>query len=134
IIAEVVDLVLLPEEIAKELANISRHPYVRSGRGGTAAEILQAGRDDFDKIFALLRAQTGSDFSFYKRGTIERRVRRRMVLHKLDRLQDYVKLLQINTSEVKALYDDLLINVTEFFRDPKSFETLKSDIFPRLLE
>src|SRR6266478_863976 len=109
IIAEVVDFVLPPEEIAKELAHISRHPYVNSGHGGSAAEILHAGRDEFDKIFGLLRAQTGSDFSFYKKGTIERRVRRRMVLHKLEKVHDYVKLLQINTSEVKALYEDLLI-------------------------
>src|SRR6266566_1698517 len=128
IAAGMVDYVLPPEEIARDLANISRHPYVTSDGGGSVAE------DEFNKIFSLLRAQTGSDFSSYKRGTIGRRVRRRMVLQQMDKLPDYIRLLQTNPVEVKALYEDLLINVTEFFRYPKSFETLKKDVFPKLLQ
>jgi two-component system CheB/CheR fusion protein len=132
ILAGVVDFVLPPEEIARELAHISRHPYVASQASGRAAELLQAGQDDFHKIFSLLRIQTGSDFSSYKRGTIERRVRRRMVLRKFDKITEYVRLLQQDPDEVKALYEDLLISVTEFFRDPKVFEALKHQIFPKL--
>jgi two-component system CheB/CheR fusion protein len=126
--AGMADYVLPPEEIARELAHISLHPFVTSDGAERTAE------DEFNKIFSLLRAQTGSDFSSYKRGTIGRRVRRRMVLQKMETLPDYVKLLQTNPVEVKALYEDLLINVTEFFRDPKSFETLKTDVFPKLLQ
>src|SRR5258708_7837727 len=78
--AHVVDFILTPEDIAKELVNISRHPYVISKAAERAAELLVSGKSEFGKIFGLLRARTGSDFSAYKRGTIERRVRRRMVL------------------------------------------------------
>jgi two-component system CheB/CheR fusion protein len=131
--AHVVDFILKPEDIAKELVNISHHPYVRRSTE-KAPEFLLEGKSDFDKIFALLRAKTGSDFSAYKRGTIERRVRRRMVLRKISKLADYIKLLQATPAEVTALYEDLLINVTEFFRDPKTFEVLKTDIFPKLLQ
>src|ERR1700676_549529 len=131
--AHVVDFVLKPEDIAKELVNISRHPYVRRA-AEKQPDLLLEGKGDFDKIFALLRAKTGSDFSSYKRGTIERRVRRRMVLRKISKLPDYIKLLQANPAEITALYEDLLINVTEFFRDPKTFEILKTDIFPKLLQ
>jgi two-component system, chemotaxis family, CheB/CheR fusion protein len=134
IAANVVDFILTPEEIAKELVNISQHPYVNARSVERAAEVLLTGKNDFGKIFGLLRARTGSDFSAYKRGTIERRVRRRMVLRKIEKLADYVKFLQTNRSEVTALYEDLLINVTEFFRDPQTFEVLKKDIFPKLIK
>jgi two-component system CheB/CheR fusion protein len=132
--AHVVDFILTPEEIAKELVNISHHPYVVSQAAERGAEALLEGKSEFGKIFSLLRARTGSDFSAYKRGTIERRVRRRMVLRKVSKLADYIKLLQANPDEVTALYEDLLINVTEFFRDPKTFEILKTDVFPKLLQ
>jgi two-component system, chemotaxis family, CheB/CheR fusion protein len=132
--ANVVDFVLTPEGIARELANISRHPYVASGLAVEAHEIGQPDQSEFTEVFALLRAQTGTDFSSYKRGTIGRRLRRRMVMHKIEALEEYVDFLQGNRDEVMALYEDLLINVTEFFRDPKTFEFLRSDIFPELLK
>ena len=134
IAANVVDFSLRPEEIARELAKIARHPWVSSGLAGSAMQVLNEGANEFDKIFGLLRAQTGPDFSCYKRGTIERRVRQRIVLHKLDNLSEYVKFLQKNPVEVKALYEDLLINVTELFRDQKSYDALKAEVFPKLLE
>src|SRR5439155_20715080 len=64
----------------------------------------------------------------------ERRVRHRMVLEKISSLSDYIRFLRDNPARVKALYEDLLINVTEFFRDAKVFDALKNDIFPRLLQ
>src|SRR5260370_25628586 len=134
IAANVVDFILTPENLAKELLNISRHPYVNARPIERAADVLLTGRNDFGKIFGLLRARTGSDFSAYKRGTIERRVRRRMVLKKIDKLSEYVKFLQTNRAEVTALYEDLLINFTEFFRDPQTFKVLKKDIFPKVLQ
>ncbi len=121
--AGVVDFVLPPEEIARELARLSRHQL----------RIAPADEDEFSRIFATLRLRTGADFSSYKRGTIERRTRRRMMMRKIDKLRDYAQLLQSDQSELAALYEDLLISVTEFFRDAKTFEILKTELFPQLL-
>jgi two-component system, chemotaxis family, CheB/CheR fusion protein len=74
------------------------------------------------------------DFTHYKRTTIERRLTRRMAVHQIERLANYANLLQENPSEVQALFQDLLIRVTNFFRDPEMFQALAEDIVPRLLE
>jgi two-component system CheB/CheR fusion protein len=74
------------------------------------------------------------DFRQYKRPTIERRVSRRMVLHRLTRLEQYVRFLEKNPAEVQALFQDVLILVTRFFRDPEAFEVLRSTAFPRILD
>ena len=126
-----VDLVLPPEEIGKELERISRHPYVR----GVPTEFEQVGETveaQMVQIFALLRRATRVDFSEYKPPTIGRRVARRMALHKIEKLRDYVALLQRNRNEVMALYQDLLINVTSFFRDAEAFDSLKAVVYPEL--
>ena len=81
--------------------------------------------DAFQKIFILLRTQTGHDFSFYKQNTIYRRVERRMNISQLDSLPNYIRLLQENPVEIENLFKELLIGVTNFFRDPESFEKLK---------
>src|SRR5207247_7362970 len=124
---------LTPEEIARELVQISCHPYVASDAASRTTELSDE-KDDFGKILSIVRVQTGADFFGYKRPTIERRVRRRMVLERISKLSDYLKFLQDNPTRVKTLYEDLLINVTEFFRDPKMFEVLKSEIFPEMLK
>src|SRR5215469_5104656 len=130
--ANVVDFILPPETIASELANVSRHPYVKSQSIERAADLLLEGKSDIGKIFSLLRTRTGADFSAYKKGTIARRVRRRMVLRKTEKLSDYVKLLKGNPEEVMGLYEDLLIHVTDFFRDPKTFDRLKRTALAKL--
>src|SRR5262249_27294724 len=130
----VVDFVMAPEDIAKELIRISRHPYVSYDPDTAEAESSSGDRNGLDKIFSLLKTQTGADFSAYKRPTIERRVRRRMVLERIATLSDYIQFLRESPDRVKVLYEDLLINVTEFFRDPKIFEVLKSEVFPELLK
>lgn len=79
----------------------------------------------FQKIFILLRTRTGHDFSLYKQNTIYRRVERRMVISQLDNLANYIRLLQENPEEIENLFKELLIGVTNFFRDPESFEKLK---------
>src|SRR5260370_4358910 len=89
IAANVVDFILTPENIAKELVNISRHPYVNARPIERAADVLLTGRDDFGRIFGLLRARTGSDFSAFKRGTIERRGVRPVDLHGRDNHSEY---------------------------------------------
>jgi len=79
----------------------------------------------FQKIFILLRTHTGHDFSLYKQSTIYRRIERRMVISQLDNLSNYIRLLQENPEEIESLFKELLIGVTNFFRDPESFDKLK---------
>jgi two-component system CheB/CheR fusion protein len=86
------------------------------------------------KIFVLLRAQTGQDFSFYKSNTIYRRVERRMHIHQIADISQYVRYLQHNPHEIELLFKELIIGVTNFFRDPEAFEVLKQKIIPQLLK
>ena len=88
--------------------------------------------DTLKKIFLLLRAQTGHDFSQYKQSTIIRRVERRLAVHQIERLDEYVRYLQQTPADVEALFRDLLIGVTSFFRDPLAFEALQEQAIPRL--
>ncbi|HJS90767.1 MAG TPA: chemotaxis protein CheB [Steroidobacteraceae bacterium] len=127
-----VDFVLPPAGIARELARIARHPYViEAAEEGTrrAADL-----DQIDQILTVLRQGTGVDFSQYKSNTLHRRIRRRMALLKMAGAAEYARFLKSNPSEVEALYQDILISVTTFFRNPEAFETLKSKVFPRLLK
>jgi two-component system CheB/CheR fusion protein len=132
IAAGCVDFILTPEGIARELARIARHPYV-----GPAVEagILKP-RDEtvFGQVLNLLKRATGVDFTFYKHSTIKRRTFRRMALQKVDSLKDYLAYLKKHPDEVSALYADILINVTSFFRDPDVFDELKHSVFPALVQ
>ncbi len=82
----------------------------------------------------ILRKVKGVDFSLYKANTLYRRITRRMVLHKMQGLQDYARFLRENPGEVEALYRDILINVTSFFRNPETFEALKARVLPKLFK
>ncbi len=124
-----VDFVLPPAGIAQELAKISRHPYVNRLTSVPAVELTES-EDSLLKIFALLLSATGVDFTYYKHGTLRRRIKRRMVIHNRANLSDYVTYLQENQEEIEFLYQDILINVTSFFRDPGTFEALKTQVFP----
>jgi two-component system, chemotaxis family, CheB/CheR fusion protein len=133
-----VDLVLPPEKIAHELVRIAQHPYVLPviAQASTVAQDDQAinPENSLSHIFLLLRKQCHVDFSFYKSNTIKRRVERRMVLKKSSDLNAYATLLSESPHEVKALFADILIHVTDFFRDPEAFEALKTEVFPKLME
>jgi chemotaxis methyl-accepting protein methylase len=87
-----------------------------------------------DKVFVLLRAHTGNDFSCYKKSTISRRIERRMSVHQFNSLPRYIRFLQENPQEVELLYKELLIGVTNFFRDPGLFAFLKEKAIPQLLQ
>jgi two-component system CheB/CheR fusion protein len=123
------DFVLPPAEIARELVRIARHAYMAEDDDAT-----QFTDRDLQKIFALVDRAHDLDFSHYKATTVERRIRRRMALHRIDALPAYISLLQTNAKEVEQLYSDILIRVTSFFRDPEVFETLKHDLLPALLK
>jgi len=94
-------------------------------------------RDDaqtLHKIFILLRDRTGNDFAHYKENTMQRRLERRMHMHQIENLKQYLRFLLANPTELDALFQDLLIGVTSFFRDPQAFETLQRKILPTLVE
>jgi two-component system CheB/CheR fusion protein len=86
------------------------------------------------RVFTLLRAHTGHDFSFYKRNTIFRRIERRMNIHQISHIGRYVRFLQENPNELDLLFKELLIGVTNFFRDPEAFRSLKEEALPRVLK
>jgi two-component system, chemotaxis family, CheB/CheR fusion protein len=131
IAAGCVDFVLPPDEIAQELARIRQHPYVAGAHFKAADD--EGTEAWMSQVFRLLRRTTKVDFSDYKSPTIGRRIQRRMVLHKIDKLADYVALLNRDRNEANALYQDLLINVTSFFRNPEAFEILKQLVYPAIL-
>ena len=129
-----VDFILTPERMASELQSLAHHPYVTVSQSDQLESLATIDKDSLDRIFLLLRQSSGVDFTYYKLTTIKRRINRRMLLHKLADLKDYLKYLQHNHEEVRALYNDILINVTEFFREPESFDLLKENIFPLLID
>jgi len=128
-----VDFVLPPAEIARELTRIARHPYVTRQPKDESAELVPEQHAGLNTIFQLIRKSTGLDFTHYRHTTIRRRIQRRMIVHKIDTLPRYVKYVQQNAAELKALYQDMLINVTSFFRNPSAFDALKTRVFPGLL-
>jgi two-component system CheB/CheR fusion protein len=88
---------------------------------------------DIDQIVLLLREHTGHDFSLYRKSTLVRRIERRLVLHRLASIGDYVRLLRESTAEAELLFQELLIGVTNFFREPAVWEKIKEEVLPALL-
>ncbi len=127
-----VDFVMPPARIAAEIARIRHHPYIADGHKQHPEHL--GDESDLDLIFRLLRRKTRVDFSGYKSPTITRRIQRRMALKKIEKLQYYGDFLQREPQEIDALYHDLLINVTSFFRNPEAFEALQSVVYPAILQ
>ena len=125
-----VDYVLPPAEMPAQLVAYAAHALGKAPH--PVSSPAPQTEDALKKIFLLLRAQTGHDFSQYKRNTIVRRVERRMAVHQIERLDGYVRYLQQNPGEVESLFCDLLIGVTSFFRDPEAFSALQEQVIPRL--
>src|ERR1700722_6517736 len=128
-----VDFVMTPVGIAHEIARIRHHPYIADGHKQEPAQ-LGGDESDMDQIFRLLRRKTRVDFSGYKSPTIARRIQRRMALQKIEKLKDYAAFLQREPQETTALYHDLLINVTSFFRNPEAFEALHHVVYPAIMK
>jgi two-component system CheB/CheR fusion protein len=127
-----VDFVLPLEKIPGELVKYLQHPYIdRPERIETAAQHF---RNYVQKIVGLIRTRTGHDFSKYKQTTIRRRIERRMAVHQLERLATYMAYLEKTPAEVDILFKDLLIGVTNFFRDSQAFEALKDKVIPSLVK
>jgi two-component system CheB/CheR fusion protein len=125
-----VDRVLPVEKMAEELAGYVRHSYI--GGSEKPAEKIET-NELYQKAFRLIKSQTGHDFSGYKLNTIRRRIERRMAVHQIEELADYVRYMEENAGEVRTLFNDLLISVTSFFRDPEAWEVLQEKVLPGLL-
>jgi two-component system, chemotaxis family, CheB/CheR fusion protein len=127
-----VDFVLPPEEMPGQLIAYARHALEGTARPD-GPDMPRAGSPEgspetLATLFALVREQTGHDFSGYKDTTVHRRLQRRMAVHQVDQLDDYVRFLKASPEEVEALFRDLLIGVTRFFRDPEAFQALGNAI------
>lgn len=129
--AGLADVVAKAEELAGKIIGYLQHVPYRIARSDLkVADMDQSG---LAKVVLILREQTGQDFSLYKKSTIYRRIERRMGLHQLSRIADYVRYLRENPHETQLLFNELLIGVTSFFRDPAVWEQLKTEAIPALL-
>jgi two-component system, chemotaxis family, CheB/CheR fusion protein len=124
-----VDFELPPAEMPAQLISYVNHAF-----GHPLKIVAEAPKSEntLKKIFILLRAQTGHDFSKYKPSTVQRRIERRMAVHQIAGMEGYLKFIQTTPAEVDALFRDMLIGVTSFFRDPETFEALEEQIIPQL--
>ncbi|QDL36782.1 chemotaxis protein CheB [Rhodoferax sediminis] len=127
-----VDYELPPAEMAVQLLAYVGHAFGKPPRVATVA--APQNENALKKIFILLHTQTGHDFSHYKTSTIYRRIERRMAVHQVDSIDSYVKYLQQTPLEAQELFRDLLIGVTNFFRDPEAFEVLEKQVIPKLFD
>jgi two-component system, chemotaxis family, CheB/CheR fusion protein len=131
-----VDVVETPDKIAGEIAKIAESLARRGGATGPVESTVPSSgyNGNLRRIFALIRNATGADFTHYKQSTIQRRISRRLFLAKIDDLQTYAEYLGRHPDEVQALFSDILIHVTGFFRDAEAYESLKTKILPKHLE
>lgn len=118
--------------MAKQLLAYARGPYLAAARSEESAALDLA--EAMQKIFVLLRQRTGHDFSLYKSGTIRRRIERRMNLHQIKGSAQYLRYLKDNPHEIDILFKELLIGVTNFFRDPEAFDSLGKLAMSELLK
>jgi len=124
-----VDYELPPAEMPAQLIAYTTHAFGKPPRSPVPTPKSE---NALKKIFVLLRAQSGHDFSNYKPSTIQRRIERRMAVQQIDSMDGYVKFIQQTPQEVEALFRDMLIGVTNFFRDPDAFKALEEQIIPKL--
>ena len=125
-----VDYVLPPAEMPGVLIAYAAHALGKHPR--PPAPPVSTAKNALKKIHVLLRAQTGHDFSQYKPNTIRRRIERRMAVHQIETMDEYVKCVQQTPTETEALFRDLLIGVTSFFRDAEAFTTIEEQVLPKL--
>ncbi len=124
-----VDIVAPARELPEKLIDYLKHiPGIRADMSMDLKD-----KSSLEKIIILLRTYTGNDFSSYKKNTLYRRIERRMTVHKIDKIAAYVHFLQENHKEVEILFKELLIGVTNFFRDPQVWSKLKENIIPSLI-
>ena len=124
-----VDIVASPSELPARLRELLKHIPVLV----TDTEIEIKDKSSLEKILILLRTYTGNDFGLYKKNTVYRRIERRMTIHNIDKIANYVLFLNENPKEIEILFRELLIGVTNFFRDTGVWEKLKDNILPDII-
>jgi len=129
-----VDLVVPPAEIAFELQRLAQQFALPQMRLLDQGAIPADDEHSYQKIVQLLHSHSGLDLRLYKPETIRRRIARRMLLRRMDHLAQYLRFLQVRTDELRTLQEDVLINVTRFFRDPGFWESIRANIFPVLIQ
>ena len=137
--AEATDFVLSPDKIALELQKIAKNPHLARREIATRDEAGQreekpTKEKGLNAIFTMLKSNCNVDFSHYKETVVNRRVTRRMVINHIEKMDHYTKFLQTHPNELEALYNDMLIGVTSFFREPETFVALKETVFPSLVK
>ena len=125
----VVDIVGPANLLPSKLEDFFKH--IHTVKSNLETEIIRD-KSSLEKIIILLRTYTGNDFSLYKKNTVYRRIERRMAVHKIERISSYVHFLQENPKEATILFKELMIGVTNFFRDAQVWEKLKETIFPNI--
>jgi chemotaxis methyl-accepting protein methylase len=130
ITAGLADFIAPAEDLPAKIINYLRHPLIISR---SQLPVEEKDQSALEKVFILLRTKTGHDFSLYKKNTIYRRVERRMIIHQINRIADYVRFLQENPNEVELLFKELLIGVTSFFRDPEAWEKVRGEAIPAIM-
>lgn len=125
------DFVLSPDDIVDEILNFSNYPTIVKTQG---EENLFSDEESFTRIYTIMKKVSGIDFTNYKRTTVLRRIERRMVVTHSKSLAEYVNLLEADTEEVRVLVKEILIGVTNFFRDPSFFEKLKYNVIYPIVE
>jgi two-component system CheB/CheR fusion protein len=118
------DFILKPDQMPEKLIQFLKHSDTNGYKFGAANEATKP----LQQIFSILRTRTGHDFTRYKRATIHRRLQRRMSVNQINDISGYARFLKGSEDELKALLKDLLISVTNFFRDPEAFESLKVQV------
>jgi len=131
--AAIADFALLPEDIPEHIQVYARHLRRLDEKQGFD-EVLAAAATSLARIADILRNKTGNDFRGYKQNTFLRRVQRRMQVVQIDEIPSYVEFLRNDKDEAQNLFNDLLIGVTEFFRDKREFEVLETQVIPQIFK
>jgi two-component system, chemotaxis family, CheB/CheR fusion protein len=128
---EIVDSVLPPEEIGKEIKN-----FITGTKNVSSSEKSQNGKKESDltKAFMLLKRKTGVDLSYYKESTLFRRIERRMGINQIEDFPAYIRFLEKNSEEINILFKEILIGVTRFFRDKEAFDFLENQVIPSIVD
>src|SRR5215472_5028141 len=131
IAAGCVDFALPPDQIAREILAICHHPYVSAA---APAAVAPEEEPSFKEVFSMLRSATGVDFTYYKPGTIRRRTLRRMALQKIGNINEYIAYIKEHRDELHQLFQDILINVTGFFRESETYDFIKARVLSGLFK
>ncbi len=127
-----VDIIMPPKQLAEELINYIKHPFVKKTR--QIESILASEQSQLSKVIAILNETKNVDFSCYKENTIIRRLEKRISINRFEKIEDYIKFLLNNSKEINILFNELLIGVTRFFRDEAAFNNLKSQVVSKIIE